>query len=91
MGVGHLPRLAQNELVLRLANHGLVLLGHLRYGLAELHKLCFCPLWSSARRTADGLSEQLQACCIGGRVHIEKHRQNFSSRDYHSSTTVTYR
>jgi hypothetical protein len=69
MGVGHLPRLAQNEPVLRLANHGLVLLGHLLYGLAELHKLCFCPLWSSARRTTDGLSEQLQACCIGGRVH----------------------
>ena len=69
MGVGHLPRLAQNELVLRLANHGLVLLGHLLYGLAELHKLCFHHLWSSARRTTDGLSEQLQACCIGGRLH----------------------
>ena len=42
VGVDHLPRLAsaQNELVLRLANHGLVLLGHLFYGLAELHKLC---------------------------------------------------
>ena len=69
MGVGHLPRLAQNELVLRLANHGLVLLGHLLYGLAELHKLCLYQLWSSACRTTDGLSEQLQACCIGGRVH----------------------
>ena len=42
VGVDHLPRLAsaQNELVLRLANHGLVLLGHLFYGLAELDKLC---------------------------------------------------
>jgi hypothetical protein len=69
MGVGHLPRLAQNELVLRLANHGLVLLGHLLYGLAEFHKLGLYQLWSSTRRATDGLSEQLQACCIGGRVH----------------------
>ena len=37
--------------------------------LAELHKLCLCQLWSSTCRTTDGLSEQLQACCIGGRVH----------------------
>ena len=93
MGVGHLPRLAQNELVLRLANHGLVLLGHLLYGLAELHKLCLYQLWSSACRTTDGLSEQLQPCrhVVSVAAYIEKHRQNFSSRDYHSSTTVTYR
>ena len=71
VGVDHLPRLAsaQNELVLRLANHGLVLLGHLFYGLAELHKLCPDRLRSSTRRTSDGLSEPLQAGCIGGHVH----------------------
>ena len=80
MGVGHLPRLAQNELVLRLANHGLVLLGHLLYGLAELHKLCLYQLWSSACRTTDGLSEQLQACCIGGRVHRKTSPNFFDPR-----------
>ena len=71
VGVDHLPRLAsaQNELVLRLANHGLVLLGHLFYGLAELHKLCPDRLRSSTRRSSDGLSEPLQAGCIGGHVH----------------------
>ena len=90
MGVGPLPRLAQNELVLRLANHGLVLLGHLLYGLAELHELCLYQRWSSTRRTTDGLSEQLQACCIGGRVR-RKISPIFSSRASSSVTTVTCR
>ena len=69
MGVDHPPRLAQNELVRRLANHGLVLLGHLLYGLAELHKLRLYQLRSSTHRATDGFSEPLQAGCIGGRVH----------------------
>ena len=69
MGVDHLLRLAQNELVRRIANHGLVLLGHLLYGLAELHKLRLYQLRSSAHRATDGFSEPLQAGCIGGRVH----------------------
>ena len=69
MGVDHLPRLAQNELVRRIADHGLALLGHLLYGLAELHKLRLYQLRSSTHRATDGLSEPLQAGCIGGHVH----------------------
>ena len=69
MRVDHLLRLAQNEPVRRIANHGLVLLGHLLYGLAELHKLRLYQLRSSAHRATDGFSEPLQAGCIGGRVH----------------------
>ena len=65
MGVDHLPRLAQNELVRRIANHGLVLLGNLLYGLAELHKLRLYQLRSSTHRATDGFSEPLQAGCIG--------------------------
>ena len=56
MGVDHLLRLTQNELVRRIANHGLVLLGHLLYGLAELHKLRLYQLRSSAHRATDGFS-----------------------------------
>ena len=69
MGVDHLLRLAQNELVRRIANHGLVLLGHLLYGLSELHKLRLYQLRSSTHRANDGFSEPLQAGCIGGRGH----------------------
>ncbi len=71
MGVDHLLRLAQNknELVRRIANHGLVLLGHLLYGLAKLHKLRLYQLRSSTHRANDGFTEPLQAGCIGGRVH----------------------